>query len=158
MPALLLLLFRKKKANSKKLETLESFKRHRCLVVAEWRHSRNDFSLNSPYHRLHLNFAFYATLCTPDLMCFIILLMQFNQNTVTRYEYKISLLLSVLLSFKSLENNIFWRMMKRERKKHHRRYLCCINMNGAWSMQKMKIFLLLWYEIVCYGDNNVLHG
>lgn len=110
------------------------------------------------------------------LMCFIILLMQFNQNTVTRYEYKISLLLPALLSFESLENNFSWlrRMTKmktrgngkEKKKKHHRRYFfCSINMNGAWSMQKMKIFCvcreLIWDCVLReYGDNKwlVLHG
>lgn len=115
------------------------------------------------------------------LMCFIILLMQFNQNTVTRYEYTISLLLSALLSFPSHSRiiffagaNVMWDEMARETttttkekgkksepSQHHR---CCINMNGARSMQKMKISVLFWYEIV-YGDwgpgdnkRLVLHG
>lgn len=100
---------------------------------------------------------------------FIILLMQFNQNTVTRYEYKISLLLPVLLSYESLENNIFWRMARRRKNRHsdeenraeeregeiRKHHPSCINMNGAWSMQKMKILLsftiVVWCEIVCYG-------
>lgn len=70
--------------------------------------------------------------------------MQFNQNTVTRYEYKISLLSSALLSFESLENNIFFLSVSEngddERRSSSRRNIRCINMNGARSMQKMKIF------------------
>lgn len=73
-------------------------------------HSQPNFSflLAKKWQRVPSRAKAIHTRFDSHLMCFIILLMQFNQNTVTRYEYKISLLLPALLSFESLENNFSW--------------------------------------------------
>lgn len=84
--------------------------------------------------------------------------MQFNQNTVTRYEYKISLLLPAMLSFESLENHFFSRSANDENKdtKRKEHLFCSINMwMELGACRKWRFFCALHVpirEIVCYGN------